>query len=300
MLEKWIQHRSLILPVVQLKLLGISRPMRAFRKMLNISTTFILILPAADFFSYFIPHLRYIIVTIYFHLDDYTDLMIWNCFNCISTNHPLKGVPQVPRNVKITEGRRKRTIYIEWTPGDYLLDEDENTVIYLIEERHQTGRYFQEKRFTDWSACSRTDKIVQILRNFAKPGRWYQFRVAAVNANGTKGFSEHSTTFILSASKWISNLQARKGVLKIILAPKPPKAPQNVTVSPVWISNDVLKAELRWTAPVSDLPLQRYRVFWSRRLHGAKALDSVLVHQQVVPKVRKTDLFSLCSSIFYN
>lgn len=98
------------------------------------------------------------------------------------------------------EGRRKRTIYIEWIPGGYSEDDD-GTTIYLIEERHQTGRYFIERRFTDWSACARTDKITQILRNFVKPGRWYQFRVAAVNVNGTKGYSEHSPTFSVSISK---------------------------------------------------------------------------------------------------
>lgn len=82
----------------------------------------------------------------------------------------------------------------------------------------------------------------------------------------------------------------------MILAPKPPKAPQNVTVSPVWILNGSLMAELRWTPPVSDLPLQRYRVFWSRRLHGAKALDSVLVHQQVVPKVKLLRI--ICATLY--
>lgn len=71
--------------------------------------------------------------------------------------------------------------------------------------------------------------------------------------------------------------------------PKPPKAPQNMTVGPLMLyKNGSLTAELRWSAPSSDLPLDRYKVFWSKRLHGAKALDSVLVHQQVVPKVIKT------------
>lgn len=52
------------------------------------------------------------------------------------------------------------------------------------------------------------------------------------------------------------------------------------------MNNGLLKAEVKWTAPPSDLPIQKYKVFWSRRLHGATtALDSVLVRQHTTPKV---------------
>lgn len=30
-----------------------------------------------------------------------------------------------------------------------------------------------------------------------RPGRWYQFRVAAVNVNGTRGYSNYSQEFQL-------------------------------------------------------------------------------------------------------
>ncbi|KAJ8980792.1 hypothetical protein NQ317_004794, partial [Molorchus minor] len=177
------------------------------------------------------------------------------------------GIPEVPKDVKVSEARRKRSIYIEWTPGIASYpDEGGGTTLYLLEERHHAGRHFIESRLSEWTACSRTMKPSQFLRHFVKPGRWYQFRVAAVNDNGTRGFSEPSLPFSVSVS------------------PKPPKAPQNVTVGPLLIKNGTINAELRWSPPSSDLPLQRYKVFWSRRLHGAKALDSVLVHQQVVPR----------------
>ncbi|CAG9826938.1 unnamed protein product [Diabrotica balteata] len=66
--------------------------------------------------------------------------------------------------------------------------------------------------------------------------------------------------------------------------PKPPQAPQNVTVGPLVKTNGSLNVLLKWTPPISDLPIERYKVFWSRRLQGAKALDSVLVQQQVLSK----------------
>ncbi|XP_049821559.1 anosmin-1-like isoform X2 [Aethina tumida] len=179
------------------------------------------------------------------------------------------GLPDIPTDVRLSEGKRKKTMYISWNPGKltYYEDTGGGTVIYLIEERHHAGRKFNEKRLTEWTPCSRTVKFGQVLKHVVKPGRWYQFRLAAVNGNGTKGYSKASRPFSISIS------------------PKPPKAPQNMTVGPLMLyKNGSLTAELRWSAPSSDLPLDRYKVFWSKRLHGAKALDSVLVHQQVVPK----------------
>lgn len=70
-----------------------------------------------------------------------------------------------------------------------------------------------------------------------------------------------------------------------LLGPKPPKAPQEVKVGPLMSYNGSLSAEITWTPPPSDLPIQKYKIFWSRRLHGATALDSVLVHQHTVSKV---------------
>ncbi|KAJ8915194.1 hypothetical protein NQ315_015417 [Exocentrus adspersus] len=186
------------------------------------------------------------------------------------------GVPNIPKDIKVSKCRRKRMICIEWIPNESsYLDEgggggggggEAGTVLYLVEERHHAGRLFIESMMSEWTACARTLKRSQILKHLAKPGRWYQFRVAAVNENGTKGYSEQSLPFTVSTT------------------PKPPKAPQNMTVGPLIIRNGSITAELKWTPPVLDLPLQRYKVFWSRRLHGIKELDSVLVHQQVIPR----------------
>lgn len=111
-------------------------------------------------------------------------------------NYVVLGLPEVPSDIVISEGRRKRSVYLEWkaaaaTPG--------NTVLYAVEERHYTGRHFIESRMSDWAMCFRSPKPSHILRHFVKPGRWYQFRVAAVNENGTKGFSPPSVRFSISA-----------------------------------------------------------------------------------------------------
>lgn len=47
-----------------------------------------------------------------------------------------------------------------------------------------------------------------------------------------------------------------------------------------------ITVKLEWKEPNSDLPIIRYKVFWSRRVKGLGGeLDSVLVNHQTVPKV---------------
>lgn len=69
-----------------------------------------------------------------------------------------------------------------------------------------TGRHYIESRMSEWSTCSRSSKSSQILRHFVKPGRYYQFRVAAINVNGTKGFSDPSVPYSPSTGKKLVNI----------------------------------------------------------------------------------------------
>nr|CAH7746723.1 unnamed protein product [Callosobruchus chinensis] len=171
----------------------------------------------------------------------------------------IEGLPEIPTNVR-AERRKKRTVYIEWSAS-----RGPGRTLYLIEERHHSGKVFKEYKLSEWRACSKTWKISNSLRHFMKAGSWYQFRVASVNENGTRGFSENS-------------LPVRS------TSPKPPPPPQNLTIGPLIVRNGSLTVKLQWSGLRSDLPLHSYKVFCSRRLHGAKALDSVLVQQYAVPK----------------
>ncbi|KAK9702792.1 Fibronectin type III domain [Popillia japonica] len=184
----------------------------------------------------------------------------------VTCQYPLelqnaKGVPPIPSDITIKERRRKKSVIIEWKPGEHSTTK-KNDVFYIIQERHFTGKHLLNDYMSEWTSCMRTTK--SRIRHTVKPGRWYHFRVAAVNGNGTRGFSERSLNFIFSTD------------------PKPPKQPYNVEVGPLWARNGTVNAEVRWTPPQSDLPIQRYNVFWSRRLNGAT--DSVLVRMQSVPK----------------
>lgn len=55
-----------------------------------------------------------------------------------------------------------------------------------------------------------------------------------------------------------------------------------MTVGPLQQQNGTLCVELQWIKPQSDAPVIKYKVFWSKRLFGVSALDSVLVLQHSV------------------
>nr|XP_022902568.1 anosmin-1 [Onthophagus taurus] len=181
----------------------------------------------------------------------------------VSCQHPLNlhnatGLPPIPTEIRVREKRRRKAAIIEWSKPHF----NDFNVIYILQERHYTGKHLQADHMTEWSACMKARRAR--IRFSVKPGTWYNFRIAAVNENGTRGFSHMSLNFIYSAD------------------PKPPKEPTDVQVGPLWLQNGSLNTELIWSPPHSDLPIQRYSVFWSRRLMGVT--DSVLVRQQYVPK----------------
>jgi hypothetical protein len=90
-----------------------------------------------------------------------------------------------------------------------------------------------------------------------------------------------------------------QGILCLLpSAPKAPGPPLKLSVGSLMRVNGTVWGELSWEPPVSDLPIQRYKVFWSRQLQGAaSSLISVLVNHQTVPRVK--NVFSLYESVHY-
>ncbi|XP_022130196.1 anosmin-1 [Pieris rapae] len=180
--------------------------------------------------------------------------------------HTIPGLPALPTMEEAKE--RRRSILVKWSDG--VGDSARavpGRVLYLLEEQHHLGPKYEEARLGDWNLIARTNKTKVSLKNLLKPGRWYRFRVAAVSASGTRGFSEPSASFT-----------PRKG-------PRPPPPPKKLKVRPVRSQNGTVTVKLEWKEPRSDLPVMKYKVFWSRRVRGLGGeLDSVLVNHQTVPK----------------
>jgi hypothetical protein len=85
-------------------------------------------------------------------------------------------------------------------------------------------------------------------------GRWYKFRVAAVNINGSRGFEE--------------TLQA----FKLDQDPKHPSPPFNLTQTDLRTSKNKVsryQAIIHWLEPRrSDLPIDKYKITWTVRMQG--------------------------------
>lgn len=213
---------------------------------------------------------------------------VWRIIEITNTPEIIPGLPAIPTGITAAERRRGRTLLVRWNSPPDAQVHSSSRVLYVVEERHHAGRYFTESRLGSWSPRHRTPRSSAVLKGVVKPGRWYQFRVAAVNTNGTRGWSDHSTKFITSLGKFRYN-KIKNWInifFKYHIGPRPPTEPQNMTVGPLHAAPDgTLWGELRWTHPPSDLPIQRYKIFWSRRLHGAIALNSVLMQHQTVSKV---------------
>lgn len=87
---------------------------------------------------------------------------------------------------------------VEWSAESQESAAYGSAVLFLLEERHHVGRHFTSARLSNWVPRHRSSRTNVTLKNSLRPGHWYQFRVAAISANGTRGFSEPSAPFALS------------------------------------------------------------------------------------------------------
>ncbi|KAK7889288.1 hypothetical protein WMY93_024848 [Mugilogobius chulae] len=126
---------------------------------------------------------------------------------CVPANL-YKGVPLKPRRemsfVEDLEGR----VRVLWLSKFNVSVEP---VVYVLQSRWNPGIHPSEDHASPWTTVTMTlseDVLLSDLRS----QRWYQFRVAAVNSQGSRGFTTPS-------KHYISNRD-----------PSPPEAPQNIRV----------------------------------------------------------------------
>lgn len=183
----------------------------------------------------------------------------------------VRGLPPIPFHVNLHQaGRSFRMAEIQW---EISLEEEMSSAIYfVVESRHHIGISFAERKLeNDWQ--NHTPIIIYevkrpgIQKRYVgemklKPGRWYQVRVAAVNEQGTKGYSVVSKEFQLSKK------------------PNPPQPPKNLTLgSLVLNTNGTYNRKITWMLPRSDLPVEKYKISWSLYLNassGSRAGNSSL------------------------
>ncbi|XP_044525458.1 anosmin-1-like [Gracilinanus agilis] len=170
------------------------------------------------------------------------------CFNacghtCQVPDNINRGVPLRPRKSLTILERSGGTVRVSWKSKSSVSIEP---VFYVLQSRWHWGLHPSEDSVTEWKAVALTTEESAHLESVG-PNRWYQFRVAAVNAHGTRGFTPPSKHFQSSR------------------APLPPGSPQNLRKGNVTLSHDGTHSIIiSWDPPSEGaLDVHHYRVFWS-------------------------------------
>uniref|UniRef100_A0A9L0S510 Anosmin-1 n=1 Tax=Equus caballus TaxID=9796 RepID=A0A9L0S510_HORSE len=154
-----------------------------------------------------------------------------------------KGVPLKPRKeLRFTE-LQSGQLEIKWSSKFNISIEP---VIYVVQRRWNYGIHPSEDDATHWQTVAQTtDERVQLTD--IRPSRWYQFRVAAVNVHGTRGFTAPSKHFRSSKD------------------PSAPPPPTNLRLANSTINSDgTVTVAIVWDLPEEpDIPVHHYKVFWS-------------------------------------
>ncbi|EEB19564.1 conserved hypothetical protein [Pediculus humanus corporis] len=191
--------------------------------------------------------------------------------SCGQTCKPALGLfneihlPSVPYNLTVKEKKRKNGVHLSW---EFDSLNKNQTILFVLEERHHLGRFYNEPLLGEWNPIYSSKKNFVNLKNVIKPGYWYQFRVASVNVNGTKGFSTESEGF------------------KLARRPKLQK-PTKLRIEQVKEKNGTIWGTVRWSPSESSIPVQRYKIFWSHRLDERDTnfkSEAVLVQKDLVPE----------------
>uniref|UniRef100_A0A667YCL0 Anosmin 1b n=1 Tax=Myripristis murdjan TaxID=586833 RepID=A0A667YCL0_9TELE len=164
---------------------------------------------------------------------------------CQAPANLYKGVPLKPRRemsfLEDSEGRVK----VAWVSKFNVSVEP---VVYMLQSRWNIGIHPSEDHASPWATVAMT-LAEHVVLSELRPQRWYQFRVAAINSQGSRGFTTPSKHYISSKD------------------PSPPDAPTSIRVTNQTLDHGVVVAVLlRWEPPRDgDLPVHHYRVTWTPR-----------------------------------
>uniref|UniRef100_A0A0N5BWK3 Anosmin-1 n=1 Tax=Strongyloides papillosus TaxID=174720 RepID=A0A0N5BWK3_STREA len=164
----------------------------------------------------------------------------------------------IPESISIQERKRKRSAVIRWvmkklTPAHV----NSNANIYVIQWRW--GIQNDIEKMIPWQTITMKTKNYAIIKHVLLPGRYYVFRIAAVNEYGTSGFSNTSNIFKLSKEA------------------KAPSEPLNVTSHVLGYNSyaNEWSYKIQWLPPYSDLPIKEYHLsYWESDKNTADLLNS--------------------------
>ncbi|KAK9523789.1 hypothetical protein VZT92_017683 [Zoarces viviparus] len=198
---------------------------------------------------------------------------------CQSPKDPYKGAPLKPRKelgfVELSSGQ----LEVRWSSRFNISAEP---VVYVLQRRWNFGIQPSEDTATSWQVVAQTTEQGARLSD-TRPGRWYQFRVAAVNTHGTRGFT--------TPSKHIHSSRD----------PGNPPAPSELRVANMSFGpGRAVSAWLQWSVPTDlDVPVHHYKVSWSWTAVGNPSASSLTKRRKTVRETQ-VELDSMRSNRSYS
>ncbi|XP_058042262.1 anosmin-1 isoform X2 [Ahaetulla prasina] len=162
---------------------------------------------------------------------------------CQVPKNLYKGVPLKPRKELKFSELQSGQLEIKWSSKFNISIEP---VLYVVQRRWNYGIHPSEDDATSWQTVAQiTDERLQLTD--IRPSRWYQFRVAAINVHGTRGFTAPSKHFRSSKD------------------PSAPPAPSNLRIANSTVNSDgSINIRIIWDVPEEpDIPVHHYKIFWS-------------------------------------
>ncbi|XP_035390505.1 anosmin-1a isoform X1 [Electrophorus electricus] len=166
---------------------------------------------------------------------------------CQTPRNLYRGAPLKPRKELAFEEMPSGALAVHWSSRFNVSAEP---VLHVLQSRWNYGIHPSEDDATAWRVVAQTSEE-RVWLSDIRPGRWYQFRVAAVNVHGTRGFTTPSRHFRSSKD------------------PSPPPTPSDLRVSDVAFGSDQSgSVRVSWAAPADpDIPVQHYKLAWSGTLN---------------------------------
>ncbi|XP_013380671.1 anosmin-1 [Lingula anatina] len=182
------------------------------------------------------------------------------CQKAKGEENRLPARPYIKRIQELTVNNR---VVVTWKPS--APQRHSVPLVHVLQSRQNPGEKGKEALWTEWETVKQTTQYSANIDD-AILGYWYEFRVATVSTNGSVGFS--------SGSK----------ALRLSRVPQPPSQPVNLTEGSTTVHDGKIDVEIKWLPPLtSDLPIIRYRVFWSERLSSiSPVFVSLKEHRQSV------------------
>ncbi|KAA0722251.1 Anosmin-1 [Triplophysa tibetana] len=167
---------------------------------------------------------------------------------CQSPKNLYRGAPLKPRKELVFEELQSGgAMEVRWSSKFNVSAEP---VLNVLQRRWNYGIHPSEDGASEWQVLARTSEQRVWLRDI-RPGRWYQFRVAAVNVHGTRGYTIPSRHFRSSKD------------------PAPPLVPSDLHVSDMTSGADrSVSVRLSWIMTADlDIPVNHFKLSWSNSDH---------------------------------